>query len=139
MWLVLSFLMEAKPPDKEKPPDINKFTRISNKFSENDFGPFKVILQSSLTNENIGNYSILSIAEEIFNLNLENMKNIGIEGRNRVSVEFKTFSSANDLLVNKNLLEKNVEIFIPGNLVTCKYAWIEISPMRDCYYTLVLT
>ena len=112
--------MEAKPPDKEKPPDINKITRTNNRFSENDFGPFKVIVQSSLTNKNIGNYSILSIAKEIFNLNLENIKNIERKGRNRVSVEFKTYRSANDLLDNKKLLEKNFEIFIPGNLVTCK-------------------
>ena len=111
--------MEAKPPDKEKPPDINKITRINNRFFENDFGLFQVIVQSSLTNKNIGNYSILSIAKEIFNLNLENIKNIERKGRNRVSVEFKTYRSANDLLVNNKLLEKNFEIFIPGNLVTC--------------------
>ena len=88
--LVLSVIIEAKPPDKEKLRDINKFTRINNKLSENDFGPFKVIVQSSLTNKNIGNYSILSIAKEIFNLNLENIKNIERKGHNRVSVEFKT-------------------------------------------------
>ncbi|KAG5867789.1 hypothetical protein JTB14_002761 [Gonioctena quinquepunctata] len=98
------------------PPD--KFIRQENLYQYTDSGPFEIYIQCN--NKNIGNYHILGIAKTVLDMKLTDVKKINKKGKNRISVEFKTFQAANELAKNEELKKKGYDVFIPINKVTCK-------------------
>lgn len=85
-------------------------------YKKTDSGPFMVYVEA----DKIGKMSHLRIAKKIFDLKLENVKNFRSKGKNRISVEFKRYDSANNFLTNNSLNKDDFKTFIPYNLVTCK-------------------
>lgn len=105
-----------KPPD---PPDKKPNEKKTDHFyKETDNPPYEVYIQSK--NNNIGNYHLLSIAKEIFSLNLTDVVSTNKKGKNRIGVICKTPQAANKLVKNKELKEKGYDIFIPAHHVSCK-------------------
>ncbi|KAG5894819.1 hypothetical protein JTB14_008309 [Gonioctena quinquepunctata] len=60
------------------------------------------------------------IAKTVLDMKLTDVKKINKKGKNRISVEFKTFQAANELAKNEELKKKGYDVFIPINKVTCK-------------------
>lgn len=126
--------MAVDPPDPpEKPPDLEQVqsnNRAKNEnnnnkkvfqkrfFSEYDLGPFEIYVQHK--EKNIGNYNILSIAKEIFNLKSEEIIKINRKGKNRIGVIFSNYKGANKFLQNDVLVNKGYEAFIPSHHLQCK-------------------
>lgn len=120
----------SEPPDK--PPDINisseksggknssneKKTYEKRYFSEIDLGPFEIYIQHK--EKNVGNYNILSIAKEVFNLKLEDIIKINRKGKNRIGIIFSNYKGANNFLKNNVLEQKGYEIFIPSHHLQSK-------------------
>lgn len=125
------------PPDKIIPQTHNKTpnieensqkqtdNKIKKLYSEHDFGPFEVYIQSK--EKNVGNFHILSIAKEIFNLKLNDIIKINRKGKNRLGVYFTNYKAANNLVNDKRLEEKKYDIFIPTHLVSCRgiVRWVD--------------
>ena len=80
--------MNKDPPDKNDPPPDpgekpdNRQPRNKYYFAESDRGPFLVMVESS--NKSIGNYHHLSIAKNILELKLDNIKKFERKGINRI-------------------------------------------------------
>lgn len=117
------------PPDKEGGSKAqrsnNTNTRPITEYSWKDKGPFIVYIETPRKNNpnnlgNIGKFSHLKLAREIFDLHLSDVKNIKNKGLNRVAVEFINYTAANQFRNNKNLIDKGYEVYIPFNFVTCK-------------------
>lgn len=89
-------------------------------YDEGDKGPFIVYIESKNSNSNIGRFSHMKIAKDIFDLHLSDIKNIKNKGLNRIAVEFVSFKAANQFIKSKKLSDKGYEVFIPYNFVTCK-------------------
>lgn len=89
-------------------------------YDAKDFGPFFVYIESQSSKDNIGRFSHLKIARDIFNLQLKNVKTIKNKGLNRVCIEFISAQAANSFIENKNLKDKGYNIFIPLNFTTSK-------------------
>lgn len=113
---------EFPPPD---PPDENKTVEVDKNdtktvilYKNTDKPPYEVYIQNE--NKNLGNFHLLSIAREIFNLKLEDIVRINKKGKNRIGVIFKNFQAANKFILNKELKEKGYEIFIPTHNISCK-------------------
>lgn len=100
--------------------DINKIVKKSSfKYSYKCKGPFEVYLESNNDNKNIGNFHNLRLAKFVYDLGFSDVKKILKKGRNRISVAFKNFGSANDFL-DRFKDDPNYNVFIPGNRTTCK-------------------
>ena len=99
----------------------NKKDKIQRFFSNKDFGPFIVYIESTeQSGNNLGRFNDLKIAKDIFNLNLKDVKKINNKGMNRIGVEFTNFMAANNFVSNKTLINKGYNIFNPANYVSCK-------------------
>ncbi|KAG5869157.1 hypothetical protein JTB14_002425 [Gonioctena quinquepunctata] len=71
--------------------------------------------------DNINTSPVINqVAKMIYNLKIGELKKLKRKGRNRMSVEFKTFSAANSFLNSEIIKSKGLECFIPGNNITCK-------------------
>jgi len=105
--------------DKEAQSESQQKERTVMLYDKKDIGPFFVYVESQ-TNTNIGRFSHLKIACDIFNLKLNDVKKIRNKGLNRLCIEFYTFTSANALLKNTLLIQKGYKIFIPLNFTTSK-------------------
>lgn len=116
-----------KPPDLEQEPANNNLKNDNTKqkkafqkrfFSDKDLGPFEIYVQHK--EKNVGNYNILSIAKEIFNMKLDEIIKINKKGKNRIGITFSNYKVANNLLQNNLLENKGYEAFIPSHHLQCK-------------------
>ncbi|XP_044753621.1 uncharacterized protein LOC123313023 [Coccinella septempunctata] len=85
------------------------------RYKETDKAPFSVIIESKNNNihpMNIG--KILAIN------NIEGIKQLSRKGANKVAVDFKNFSQANDFIDNETIFDENYLIYVPSRLVTCR-------------------
>lgn len=90
-------------------------------FDKNDIGPYVVYVQNNTGN--IGRAHILSVAKLINNclkVDAGNIININSIGKNRIKVELSTVASANKLVLNEELKNKNYIAYIPQFLVRRK-------------------
>lgn len=71
-------------------------------------GSFEVIIESKENGKNIGNYITLSIARQVFNLNLSEIKKMQRKGRNIVGIIINNFKYA--YLFLKDNLTSNMQI-----------------------------
>lgn len=122
----------GEPPPKDKvPPDkvANQQTKNEtsvnkkvNLYTKNDTNTtFLVMIEASEELEkNVGKFSHLKIAKEIFELNLKDVIKIKIKGRNRLGIEFANYTAANEFIGNKILRDKGYNLFIPYNQISCK-------------------
>lgn len=88
-------------------------------YKDDKFGIFEVYMESKNQELNIGNFHALSLAKYVFDNNFQGAKRINRKGKNRISVEFYTFSDANQF-VEKHLNHELYNVFIPFNKVSCK-------------------
>lgn len=114
-----------KPPDKNILINNNPNTSTNirkeyeiNLYNSTDKGPFEIYIQSKT--KNIGNYHMLGIAKEIFNLKLKEINKINKKGKNRIGVIFNDYKSANEFILKKKMEEKGYESYIPAHFTTCK-------------------
>lgn len=93
--------------------------KVLVKYSYRCKGPFEVYLESNLENKNIGNSHNLALAKFVYDLGINDVQKILKKGKNRISVCFKNYLSANKFLEQ---LENDgrYNVFIPNNRVTCK-------------------
>lgn len=110
--------MDDNLPPEPDPPDKNKDKKDDVFYKDTDIYPYEVYIQSK--NNNVGKFHLVSIAKEIFNLNLTNIININKKGKNRIGVTLKTYQAANDLVKNIELKNKGYDIFIPSHHISCK-------------------
>lgn len=109
------------PPSQQMNVEDRNKKKIVHMYQDNDYGPYQVYIQANEELEkNIGNFNHLSIAREIFELNLQDIKKIEKKGKNRLSVEFNNFKAANKFLEHKTVLDKGYNMFIPSHLVSCR-------------------
>lgn len=110
------------PNDKQKNVQGNKKPdRQIVLFDPTDIGPYVVYVQNETGN--IGKAHILTVAKLINNclkIDAGNILNISSIGINRIKVEFSTALSANKLVLNEELKNKNYTAYIPQFLTRRK-------------------
>lgn len=115
---------EGETPPEPDPPDENKKPpeKIKNLYKQHyKNSSYLVIVEANEeTEKNIGKCSHLKIAKEICELNLNNVYKINIKGKNKISVEFNNYISANKLTNDERLKNKGYNVYIPYNQVSCK-------------------
>lgn len=88
-------------------------------YNYKSFGPFEVYVESKENDRNIGNYHNLAIAKLIYEEKFKGLKTINRKGKNRVGVEFGSYTDANSFLhVFKE--KQNFNVYIPKHRVSCK-------------------
>lgn len=90
-------------------------------YTEKDTGPFIVVIEASdKLNINIGKISQLKIAKELLDQNVKDIIKLKVKGKRRIAIEFLNYMAANKFSMNKGLVNKGYNIYIPYNMVTCK-------------------
>lgn len=92
----------------------------SLRYEENDIGPYIVIVQSIDSDNKLGNYHPMAIAQILIDQQIQGIKSIKRQGANKIAVELTTYADANNLLHNAELREKGYKSFVPFNMMTCK-------------------
>lgn len=113
----------GSPPE---PPDINlrRSDFIIDRYSYLDLPPFVVIVEKNdnLENaeKNLGNLHPMSIGRILNNNSIMGVENITRKGKNRLGIEFKKYTSANEFLCHDVVKRNNWKVNIPVSLVTAK-------------------
>lgn len=116
-------LNESNNPSNNQNPESNTNSdkqnlREKKYYNSKDSGPYEIYIQHK--EKNVGNYNLLSIAKEIFQLKLKDILAINKKGKNRIGVIFNNYVAANSFISDKVLEDKGYESFIPSHLLTCK-------------------
>lgn len=113
---------EGETPPPDEPPDGYKKNRTKNFYKEkNRNASYLVMIEADeKTEKNIGKCSHLKIAKEICELKLEDVLKIEQKGKNKVSIIFSNYNTANNLVNNQTLIEKGYNVYIPYSQVSCK-------------------
>lgn len=97
------------------PYDYNK----DNRYSNIDQDPYFLLFEST-TQNNLGKLHYMSISKIMFtkfNINCDEIINITKAGSNRVKVEFKNLTTANNILNSKNLQLNSLRAYIPETVL----------------------
>lgn len=89
------------------------------------------LLTVEADNKNIGKFSQIKIAKEIFELKLKDIKKIKVLGKSKIGVEFSSYETANSFLENEILKNKGLKVTIPYNYTSCKGVVRAIDPDLD--------
>lgn len=92
------------------------------KYRYTDTGPFIIYMQGKTAQKNVGNYHFLQVAKYVYthSTDKDGIKNINKKGKNRISIEFKSYQAANEFLDNNKVKEDGYEIFIPNHNISCR-------------------
>lgn len=85
-----------------------------------DKGPFSIYIESNKQNVNLDKLHPMQLGKILADGNVENIKTISSRGRNRINIDFKLYSAANEFLKNPLLNQHNLSAYIPRHKITCQ-------------------
>ncbi|KAG5888039.1 hypothetical protein JTB14_027833 [Gonioctena quinquepunctata] len=99
--------MGDSTPGETEPPEKNLTSQKTAEtlfYTETNAKTYIVMIESTEQSENnIGKYNHLKMAEEIFDINFKDLVKVSNKGKNKLVVEFTHYEAANAFLENETV------------------------------------